>query len=177
MTSPAGTAAAGPSTCRVVPGGRTLLGPFLTEAEMAKRCRMSKQTLRRQRCMPRIGGTLSLEPVYPAFMASPSGLRPDIAFVSLLARRRMIDRDRCDWLVRAHSHLGGVAPLAWLRAGLPLEEVVESLPQPPRRVSTPIRSIREEWLRFRGEDDTPGWTVAWEQVARRFSPASRAPRG
>jgi len=103
-------------------------------------------------------------------MLDDDGLRLDLAFVALLLRRRVGDLQACDWLVRPNPDLGGHAPLSWIGDGRPLEAVVDALPSPPD-VSAPTAdrgeadAIREEWLRFRGDEETPGWTVAWDRIA------------
>jgi hypothetical protein len=145
---------------------------LLTEREFARRSGLSARSVRRHACIPRIASPLGLGPAYPAFMLDTGGLRLDVAFVTLLLRRRVPDLVACDWLVRRNTALGGRAPLAWIGSGRPLEAAIEALPVPetaraPRQPQSELEAIREEWLRFRGDDPTPGWTIAWDRIARR----------
>jgi hypothetical protein len=112
-------------------------------------------------------------------MLGPDGLRLDVAFVALLLRRRVADLVACDWLVRGNPGLGGRSPLDWIGAGLSLEAAIDALPvpadaPPAREPQSEIEAIREEWLRFRGDEETPGWTIAWDRVAGR---ATATPHG
>jgi hypothetical protein len=108
-------------------------------------------------------------------MLDERGLRLDLAFVALLLRRRVGDLEACDWLIRRNPAFGGRSPLAWIGAGLPLEPVIDALPVPPhappmRQPESEVEAIRDEWLRFRGDEKTPGWTIAWDRIARRSTP-------
>jgi hypothetical protein len=109
-------------------------------------------------------------------MLDRDGLRLDLALVTLLLRRRVPDLEACDWLVRRNGELGGRTPLDWVGSGLPLEAAIEALPVPAsappvREPQSEVEAIREEWLRFRGDEQTPGWTIAWDRIARRDSAA------
>jgi hypothetical protein len=151
--------------------GRALLGPLLTERQFARRAGLSRDSVRRHRCVPRVESPIGLGPAYPAFLLDTDGLRLDVAFITLLLRRRVGDLDACDWLVRPNPVIGGATPLHWIDAGLPLEGLMEALPTPQgpsseRTGTADVEAIREEWLRFRGDEQTPGWTIAWEQLAR-----------
>lgn len=154
------------------PGGRVLLGPLLTERAFAHRAGLPPGSVRRHRSIPRVDSIIGAEPAYPAFMLDGGGLRMDAAFVALLLRRRVGDLEACDWLVRGNPALGGASPLDWMGRGDRLDAVVDNLPPPSRAMPGSVRTgeadaIREEWLRFRGEETTPGWTIAWDAVAER----------
>lgn len=146
---------------------------MLTERQFARRAGLSVESVRRHRCIPRIGSRLGLGSAYPAFMLDDHGLRVDVAFVALLLRRRVDDLDACDWLVRPTPALADVSPLVWIGDGQSMERVLAALPKPTKTLpagqerSTEADAIREEWLRFRGDEETPGWTIAWDRLARR----------
>lgn len=152
------------------PDGHALLGPLLTEREFARRAGLTGKSVRRHRCVPRIDSAIGLGAAYPAFMLDENGLRFDVALVTLLLRRRVGDLQACDWLVRRNPRLADRAPLDWIGDGLSLERVVDALPTPSaasreRLRAAEVDAIREEWLRFEGDEVTPGWTIAWERVS------------
>ena len=157
-------------------GGLALLGPLLTEREFARRAGLTRTSVREHRCIPRIGSPIGIGAAYPAFMLDATGLRLDVAFVTLLLRRRVTDLEACDWLVRPHPQLSNLAPLHWIGIGEALEAVIDVLPPPTRSTPDSIpttaetEAIREEWLRFRGDEETPGWTIAWDRLAGRSMP-------
>lgn len=153
--------------------GRALLGPLLTERQFARRAALSPGSVRRHRSIPRVDSPIGVGAAYPAFMLDDHGLRLDVAFIVLLLRRRMTDLEACDWLVRRNGVLGDRPPLDWITDGLALETVIEAMSasaEGERPASTEVDAIREEWLRFRGDETTPGWTIAWDKIARQSAP-------
>ena len=76
----------------------------------------------------RIDGLLSLEPVYPAFQLEGDVVRSDVAWLVTLLKKRMPDREACDWMVRTNLVLAGLTPLEWLNRGLGLEETARAIP-------------------------------------------------
>lgn len=177
MDSAAGSGAAkGPTPYRP-PGGRTLIGPLLTERAFALRAGLSPAAVRRDRCIPRIGSPVGLEAAYPAFMLDESGLRLDAAFIALLLRRRVSDLEACDWLTREHPALGGLSPLAWMARSGDVDDVVGVLPRPTKEMPTSVarseevEDMRRQWVQYRGEESSPGWTIDWDRVGRHRTPA------
>ena len=154
------------------PGGKVLVGPFLTEGQFARQLGLKPAQIRRQPWLLRISATLGVQPAYPAFQLDKDELRVDVAFVALLLKRRVSDLEACDWLVRPHESLGRHSPNRWLEGGGSLRSVVDILPEPTRHIPdtaprADLSEIRRAWLDFRSKDATPGWTIAWERIARR----------
>ena len=162
------------------PGGRVLVGPFLTESQLARRLGQKTTKIRSDPWLLRISGKLALEPVYPEFQIDGCELRLDVAFVALLLKRRVSDLEACDWLARPTAALEGSSPLQWLQDDGSLRSVVEALPEPTRRLPdaaprADLSELRRAWLDFRNKGTTPGWTIAWERIAQRTRRAHPMP--
>jgi hypothetical protein len=137
----------------------------------ARRSGLTRRTLRRHAAIPRIDCAIGVGAAYPAFMLGPTGLRLDAAFVCLFLRRRVSDLTACDWLVRRNPSLADLSPLDWMALGEPIDRVIEALPAgtapiPSTEPSAEIAAVRQEWLRFRGADDTPGLKIEWDRLGR-----------
>jgi hypothetical protein len=153
----------------VPPGGRVLLGPFLTGRQLGRQIGAHPRWLCNQEYVLRIDGPVG--PAYPAFQVADDRLRTDVCFMGLLLRRRVDDIAACDWWVRPVPDLGSVSPLVHLDAGRRIQPLIEALPEPtvdvPARSSTPdLDRARETWLRMRAESESPSWKIAWERIGR-----------
>jgi hypothetical protein len=112
----------------------------------------------------RIDTPISLEEAYPAVQFDDAGVRPDVAMIGLLARRRVLDDEVCDWLVRPNPLLGGTSPLRWMDSGGSMEPLLGALPEPTRPEPGAARDDAGEevatWLR-RGGRETAGKGPDW----------------
>jgi hypothetical protein len=107
---------------------------------------------------------MCLQEAYPCLQFDETGIRPDVALIGALARRRVADDEACDWLVRRHTELGGVSPLVWMDGGGSLEPLLSALPEPTRSPpGTPDDGTHEQvaaWIR-RGSGGGPTRGADW----------------
>ena len=147
-------------------GGRVLLGPLLTEGQVARRLGMTRSSVRSRPFLARVGGRICVGPAYPSWMFGAGGVIPEVALLAWLLKRRMDDLDACDWLVRPNRLLEGVSPIDWIHGGRSLERAVAALPGSDTETAArpEIEEARRTWLAFRGDPVAPGWSARWEDL-------------
>jgi hypothetical protein len=104
--------------------GTILLGPFYTRHEAAERAQLPPSELAGRSGLIRLTGRYAVEEVYFAFQFDDAGIRSDIAEVAKRLERHLDPCHSADWLARAHSELGGKAPLDWIHSGGRLDMVL-----------------------------------------------------
>jgi hypothetical protein len=112
------------------PDGLTLAGHCWIRLRVARHLGISTGRVAAHPHLLRIAAPVCLEEAYPALQFDDAGVRPDVAMVGVLARRRVGDDEVCDWLVRPNPRLGGTPPLRWMDSGGSMEPLLEALPEP-----------------------------------------------
>jgi len=127
----------------------------------------------------RIDAPICLEEAYPSMQFDGTGVRPDLAMIGVLARRRVDDDEVCDWLVRPNPLLGGTAPLRWMDTGGSMEPLLDALPEPTRPFpgSRPDDHSEEvaTWLRRDGGSAAGRGPEWWAEYRSRGGSADAGP--
>lgn len=104
---------------------RTLMGPFLTRAQVAHLLNVPPSTLPSRPDLLRVGGTW-LQEVYFAFQFDHNRIRRGVSTVVLALKREYGDEAIADWLIRPHAEMGHDTPLHWLCVGREPSRVLEA---------------------------------------------------
>lgn len=127
-------------------GGITLLGPFLTAAEVTARTGRIPASFRQP--LLKIACGLGAGCAYPAFQFDDRRQSVEVAFLAPLLIRRVGHEAACDWVVRPNRALDFLSPITWLRADRDVRRVIEALPQPTRPLPGAVELTEAEVVAF-----------------------------
>lgn len=124
----------------------TLLGPFLTAAQVAGRTGRAPSAFRRP--LLKISCRFGAGCAYPAFQFNDHGQCREVAFLAPLLIRRVGHEVACDWLVRPNRALEFLSPIDWLHQDRDVHRVVAALPRPTRPLPGTVEVTEAEILAF-----------------------------
>lgn len=111
-------------------GGITLLGPFLTAAQVTARTGRIPASFRQP--LLKIACGLGAGCAYPSFQFDNRRQSVEVAFLAPLLIRRVGHEAACDWLVRPNRVLDFLSPITWLHEDRDVRRVIAALPHPTR---------------------------------------------
>ncbi|HSM02287.1 MAG TPA: hypothetical protein VK960_07625 [Acidimicrobiia bacterium] len=126
--------------------GVTLLGPFLTAAQVTERTGRAPTAFRGP--LLKISCRLGAGCAYPAFQFDHRGQCPEVAFLAPILIRRVGHEAACDWLVRPHGALEFLSPIDWLHRDRDIHRVIGALPDPTRPLPGTLEVTEAEILAF-----------------------------